>query len=179
MDRTFHNPPHIYLDNAIYIVTACTYGKKPYFDANDKKKMLMEKIFNSIDKIGAKLYAWVILTNHYHILFEIFSGKNLGRLIKLINGSSSRELNRIDNTSLRKIWFNYWDTCIRTERDFYMRLNYIHNNPIKHGYIKDYSELMHYAFSSYPIYLKEKGQEYVEDLFRKYPIKDFTEKGEP
>ena len=179
MNRIYHNPPHIYVDNSIYVVTSSTYGSIPYFNSDQKKLIVQEKIFDAILKTDSKLHAWVILDNHYHILFELQEGRFLGKLIKLLNGSSSRELNRMDKMTCRKVWFNYWDTCIRNEKDFYTRLNYIHHNPIKHGYLTDVCALAEYQFSSYLHYLKERGQEWLDDSLRRYPIKDFTEKGEP
>ncbi|MGQ9701400.1 MAG: REP-associated tyrosine transposase [bacterium] len=177
--KTYHNPPHIYLDNHIFIVTSCTYNKMPYFNTDERKILLYTEILNAFEKISSKLFAWVILDNHYHILFEINRGRELGGLIKLINGKSSHEINRLDNCVGRKIWYNYWDTCIRNEKDFYIRMNYIHNNPIKHGYVKIYEDLPQYKFSSFSQYLMEKGKDWLDDVFRRYPIIDFTEKGEP
>ena len=29
--------------------------------------------------------------------------------------------------------FQYWDTCLTYEKSYYARLNYVHNNPVKHG----------------------------------------------
>ena len=37
----------------------------------------------------------------------------------------------------RGIWqCRYWEHCIRDERDFENHLEYIHFNPVKHGYVK-------------------------------------------
>jgi putative transposase len=170
-----HNPPHLYLNDAIYIVTSGTYGKIPYFDSSEKKALLQEEIF----KIIQQLYAWVILDNHYHLLFELARGRELGKMIGLINGSSSYKLNRKEGRPSRKIWYSYWDTCIRNEKGFFVRLNYIHNNPVKHRCVSDLEELEQYQFSSYPSYLKVKGKEWLMDVFSIYPIRDFIEKGEP
>ncbi len=177
--RIYHNPPHIFLDNQIYVVTSCTYKKIPYFNTNEKKSLLYQQIVNAFNTIIAKLFAWAILDNHYHILFELKRGTELSKLIKLINGRSAFEINKFNHCAGRKIWYSYWDTCIRNERDFYMRMNYIHNNPIKHGYVYDIADLEYYEFSSYSYYLEKEGVEWLEDMFRKYPIIDYTEKGEP
>lgn len=72
------------------------------------------------------------------------------------------------------VWYQYLETIIRSEADFYHHLNYIHQNPVKHGYTKD---MRKYQFSSYQYYLKEKGKEWLADCFREYPIIDFEPKG--
>lgn len=69
-----------------------------------------------------------------------------------------------------KIWYQYLDHVINGETDFYRHLNYIHQNPVKHGFCKD---LLDYKFSSIHKHVKEFGKEWITDCFRKYPIVDF------
>ena len=50
-------------------------------------------------------------------------------------------LDRKDGTPGRKVWWNYWDTCIRGDIDFEFRTSYIYWNALKHGVVehpKDY-----------------------------------------
>ena len=50
----------------------------------------------------------------------------------------------------RKVWWNYWDTCIRAEHDYCSRLRYVFWNPVKHGLVDSPEE---YNFSNYAVYL--------------------------
>jgi putative transposase len=81
-------------------------------------------------------------------------------------------LNASDNTHGRQVWHNYWDTCVRTEADYWTRFNYVHYNPIKHGYVKQLSD---WPFSSYGYYLKHRGEELLLDVLERYPVVDFTD----
>ncbi len=171
--KIYHNPPHIYIDNTVYFITAHTYGEKNFLNTDEKKGILLNKINESIKYYQFKLYGWVIIDNHYHLLIRTTCGNNLGKFINMVHGSSSYEINKIDKSQGRKIWYSYWDTCVRSEKDFYIRLNYIHNNPIKHGFVKNLEELEFYKFSSYPIYLKEKGKNWINDIFMKFPVVDY------
>lgn len=72
------------------------------------------------------------------------------------------------------IWYQYCDHVIRNERDYFCHLNYIHQNPIKHGYLK---KMNSYEFSSIHKFIREKGGEWIIDCFRKYPIIDFEPEG--
>ena len=48
---------------------------------------------------------------------------------------SARELNRLDDKVGRTVWFNFWDTKLTYERSYRARLNYVHQNPVKHGLV--------------------------------------------
>ncbi|MBU0531066.1 MAG: hypothetical protein ABIG32_02340 [Candidatus Uhrbacteria bacterium] len=53
-------------------------------------------------------------------------------------------------------------------------LNYIHHNPIKHGLVKDWNELESYSFSSYPLWLKRQGRNWMNEIITDYPIENFN-----
>ena len=70
-----------------------------------------------------------------------------------------------------KRWYQYWDECIEDEKGFWMRVNYIHQNPVKHDYVKKMED---YEFSSYKQYLLKYGKDWMLSCFREYPIVDFA-----
>jgi len=169
-----HRPPHIYLNNQYYFITSVTYQKIDHFNSNLKKNLLKRIIYSVLTQYKYSLDAWVILDNHYHILIKTFQGKYLARVVASIHGKSAIEINKIDKKIGRQIWYQYWDYCIRDEDDYFRHMNYIHHNPIKHGYIQSIENLTYYNFSSYIEYLKEKGEEWIRNCFMNYPIIDFT-----
>jgi len=97
------------------------------------------------------------------------SNANFG--INHIHGKFSYLFNKMDKSRGRKVFQNYWDTCIREEKDLWTRFNYIHHNPVKHGYC---DRMEGYRFSSFARYLNEKGREWLDDCFMSYPVVDFT-----
>lgn len=175
-----NRPPHLYLDNVIYFITSRTFNRKNFFDNDQKKQLLYNVIRDACKQYGCRIYSWVVLSNHYHILISVKRGEILPKLVKLIHGRSSRRLRKLQISEGRlislpsgewKVWFNYWEKAIEEEYDFWTRFNYIHHNPIKHGYVK---EMKDYQFSSYNFWLKNKGQEWIDSCFWDYPIIDFT-----
>jgi len=170
-----HKPFHLYLDDQIYFVTASTLNKEHLFDTKAKKKIIKNKLKAGALKYKVRIFAWVILHNHYHLLFQFKEKQNLGGFIGFINGGSSFDLNSLENKKGRQVWWNYWDNCIRNEETFYKRFNYIHHNPVKHGYVKKCED---YEFSSYNYYLKKYGEDYMSSIFARYPIVDFTDKSD-
>ncbi len=71
----------------------------------------------------------------------------------------------------RQIWWNYWVRCICGGKDFYIRFNYIHHNPVKHGYVTVNRE---YQFSSYNYYKDKLGNEFMQNAEHCYPVIDVT-----
>jgi len=45
-------------------------------------------------------------------------------------------INRLDNTPNRKVWHNFWDTKLTYEKSYLARLNYVHQNPVRHGLVR-------------------------------------------
>ncbi|MBD3359985.1 MAG: hypothetical protein GF365_04755 [Candidatus Buchananbacteria bacterium] len=171
-NRNIHRPPHLFFNNTIYFISCRTFKKHHLFNSKDKINIIKNRIDLAVIKYEVKLFAWVILFNHYHLLLEIKHGLNLSKMINFINGGTSYDLNKLENKSGRKIWANYWDYCIRDEKDFWTHFNYIHQNPIKHGLVKNLEELKDYEYCSYQWFLKEKGEEWLSDCFINYPVRD-------
>jgi len=150
-----HHPTHLYLDSQLYFLTAHTYNERYGLYDKYRKEKLLGKIKEFFHEFGFSLYAWVILNNHYHILFKTSEGKTLAKAIGKIHTGYSFEINKLENQRGRKIWQNYWDWCIRSEKDFWVHFNYIHHNPVKHGYVQKMED---YEFSSYCHWIKEKSE---------------------
>lgn len=68
------------------------------------------------------------------------AGDSLRNLIAEFHSSSATEINRMDGTAGRKVWFNYWDTQLTYEGSYFARLNYVHYNAVKHGLVRRANE---------------------------------------
>lgn len=142
-----HSPPHFFKDNQVYMITASTYKKLPLLTDDSIKLFLLDLILNKFNKYHWRIDAYVILNNHYHLLVQALSNaQSLPKIIREIHKFSAIEINRQRSRSVHKVWWNYWDTLITYEKSYYARLNYIHFNPVKHGYVED---PINYSFSSY------------------------------
>jgi putative transposase len=195
-EREFH-PPHIYEDNACYFLTASILHRQWLLDTDFKRELVRGVLKEAIMQYGIRLYAWVILANHYHLLLKTSDIAPIYKFIKRLHGESAIRLNKLDDTSGRKVWYQYWDRFPRNERDFWAYFNYIHLNPIKHGYVRvsdgilmvedrhvkitsgralDVHQcLAQYPHSSYHYYLREYGDEFLLDAWMRYPIPDHIE----
>lgn len=71
----------------------------------------------------------------------------------------------VEAKSAKRIFWNYWDTCITYERSYFARLNYIYFNPVKHGYVEVPES---YPFGSY-YYRMQNEEKHLERLKKDYP----------
>lgn len=44
-------------------------------------------------------------------------------------------VNRLDSAQGRQVWFNFRETKLTFEKSYLARLNYVHQNPVKHGLV--------------------------------------------
>lgn len=164
----FHKPNHIWSNNQCYFITATVYRNKQLFNTPKKLDLLRRTIFDKIEKFQWEILVWAIMPNHYHFIANCKIGKALPKFIKEIHGKSAFQLNKIDSTPNRQVWQNYWDVCLYSERDYFQTMNYIHLNPVKHGFAKRMSE---YEFSSFNNFYQKGDKEICESFFQEFTPK--------
>jgi len=131
-----HSPAHYFVPGAMYIVTAGTYRKKQYFAVPRRLTMVLSTLFEQAERFGWSLQSWAELPNHYHFVGQAPENvRSLPRMLQVVHSLTARAVNAEDGTAGRKVWFQYWDTCITNERSYLVRLHYVHANPVKHGVV--------------------------------------------
>ncbi len=56
-------------------------------------------------------------------------------------------LNRIDDTPGRRVMYEFWDTRLTFEKSWLARLNYVHQNAVKHGLVSVANQYPWYSAS--------------------------------
>ena len=148
-----HNPPHLFVNNTFYMLTACIYERAHLMKSHQRKAEWRDAFQEAAKIYGWKVIAWVVLHNHYHAIVQSPTGTiSLSKFTNSYHKFTARKWNLEDGLKGRKVWWNFWDTCIRTERDYYNRLRYVFWNPVKHGIVENPVE---YSFSNYTEYLSQ------------------------
>lgn len=156
-----HNPAHLFVDDSPYFITGSIYQKRALLYSNVIKDHLLATIQQCFDEKGWRLNDWVILDNHYHLLGISKNGADLSGIIGKTHMLSAKFI-RSQLTAEKPIWWNY---CPRNEKDYFIRQNYLFNNPIKHGHVTNLND---YPYSSFHDMLKNQGYEFLVQQFRKY-----------
>jgi putative transposase len=97
--------------------------------------------------------AYAILHDHFHLMIFVPETTNLSKLLQSIQRNFTRNYKRAHGiTHSLHLWQRgFWDHVIRDERDLARHMDYIHYNPVKHGYV---TEPEAYADSSYQEYVR-------------------------
>ncbi len=168
--RPWHSPPTLFDEGQFLLSGACYkhehhIGREPARMADFSRRLL-----ETMAEIDATVFAWCVLPNHYHLLIETGDLKWLKREVGRLHGRTSREWNLADESVGRTVWHNCADRGIRNERHYWSTVNYIHNNPVHHGYVRRWTE---WPFSSAHAYLEETGKEKAEEIWREFPVLDY------
>jgi len=60
----------------------------------------------------------------------------LSELLKQLHGETATEVNRLDEQPGRQVWFNFRETQLTFQKSYLARLNYVHQNAVKHGLVR-------------------------------------------
>jgi len=129
-----HAPVHRLDHSGAYMVTSGTYQKEHFFREPSRLTSLHDLLLETSTKFNWKLQAWAVFSNHYHFVASTTGdAQSLGPLTQQLHYESACFVNDLDACPGRKVWFQYWDSHLTFQRSYLARLNYVHQNPVRHG----------------------------------------------
>jgi len=168
----WHSPPHLkYKGELSFIITASCYEHKHVIGKSASRMDECEaEVLEICEEQNCLIFAWCILPNHYHLLLRTDKIDDMRMHLGKFHGSSSFRWNGEDNLRGRKVWFRCFERPMKSERHFWATLNYIHNNPVKHGYVERWQD---WPFSSARKFIGKYGQEKTLEIWKEYPVLDY------
>jgi len=146
------------------MVTAATSGRRSLLSSPSRLDLVQNRLFEVAEDLSWRLEAWAILANHYHFVARSPDDpETLRRLVAKVHMTTAKELNALDGTPGRKVWFQFWDTRITFEKSYLARLAYVHANPVKHGLVSKATE---YPWCSAAWFVESAPPSLVETLRR-------------
>lgn len=140
-----HRPPHRLEGEALFI-TAATHQRRKLLSTGERRTYFRDLLFSAATAHQVEIVVWVILAEHYHIVVRPASPEAFQRWNGQVHEDSASAWNAEDGLPGRQVWYQFWDRSLWTEGDLWSRINYIHANPVKHGYVTEPSD---WAWSSY------------------------------
>lgn len=131
-----HAPLHRLSENGTYMVTTGTYSKMHLFRDAARLTLLEGELLTLAAKYEWQLEAWAVFSNHYHFVGHCMSSPSrLRDFLTELHANTARRLNEFDNAVGRQVWHNFWDKRLTFEKSYLARLNYVHQNAVKHGLV--------------------------------------------
>ncbi len=173
--RPWHRPPHFQQGLIHYLFTAACYEHRPILGTNLARMAAFASCL--LETLGVTPgtsvpAAWCVLPNHYHVLVRCSDPKPIVRSLGQLHGRTSFRWNTEDGTRGRKVWHGVSDRAMRNEEHFWATVNYLHHNPVKHGYVDTWQE---WPFSSAADFLAELGRDEATSIWHRYPVDHYGE----
>lgn len=151
--------PRIQFEGAFYhVITRGNQRQKIFRDEEDYRRYL-EILARYKDLYKYRLYAYVFMNNHVHLLIET-SKTPLSKILQGINQSYTARFNKRYKTVGHLLQGRY--KAILCDRDSYLLslVKYIHLNPVRARLIKNPEE---YPWSSHRAYIKPVRRSIVDE----------------
>lgn len=89
---------------------------------------------NKSKELAFKVYAYVIMADHIHLLLNTGKAHSLAKIINHIKGASARICNQILGTTGQPFWQDgFIDSYVDSQQHLIHCINYIHMNPVAAG----------------------------------------------
>jgi len=168
----WHSPPHFSYDEPHdYHVTAACYEHQPYIGHSlGRMEAFAHELHQTLDMATEQVYAWCVLPNHYHLLVRTKDIQRLAKYLGQLHGRASYDWNGMESARGRKVFHRASGRAIRSSAHFWATVNYIHHNPVHHGYVEKWLE---WPWSSAIDYMKQVGRAEAERIWREFPVLDY------
>ena len=141
-----------YQAGGLYFFTLVTERRQAILTHPEIRLALRQAIQTVRQKYPFEIIAWVLLPDHLHTIWQLPEND--------ANYSERwRQIKRFTQYHCRhqfpNLWQKrFWEHTIRDEMDFAHHLDYVHFNPVKHGYVDqavnwDYSSFHRYVRSGF------------------------------
>lgn len=142
-----------------YFFTVNTHLRRPILTTESFRQALRDGINRARQTLPFKIEAWVLLPDHLHAIWTLpMNDHNYSSRWAIIKRQVSKNCPaqfdssaQISNSRLKRqesgIWQRrYWEHQIRDDLDFERHMDYLHLNPVKHGYVR---KVIDWQFSSF------------------------------
>jgi putative transposase len=149
------------IPGATYFFTVVTHRRQPLLIDSRCRAALRNAINRVRSELPFEIAAWVLMPDHLHAVWQLPLGDNKFSLRwSLIKQQVTRDCatwfpQQYLSSSREKrgegsLWQRrFWEHLIRDEADFARHVDYIHYNPVKHGYAANAGDWPYSTFHRY------------------------------
>ena len=162
-----HAPTHQLSSRGTYFLTASTYQQAHHFHGAKRLRVLQRGLLTVAEKFGWQLEAWAVFSNHYHFIAhspaDADDASSLSDMLSQLHVKTAEWVNKLDKSPARQVWFNFRETKLTHQRSYLARLNYVHQNAVKHGLVPVASQ---YPWCSAAWFERRASPAMVKSIYR-------------
>ncbi|ARB70093.1 TPA: transposase [Neisseria meningitidis] len=138
-----------YRNGGTYFFTVVTNKRQKILTDDAVRLALRQAVMAVRERYPFEILAWVLMPDHLHTIWRLPDNDSAyserWRQIK-------RHSQYLIGGNLRLWQKRFWEHTIRDEADFACHFDYLHFNPVKHGYVGQISD---WGFSTFHRYVKQ------------------------
>jgi putative transposase len=167
----WHSPPHRpNFGHLRFLISASCFEHRHYIGYSRER---MDNFSRDLLAVFAthtgQTFAWCVLPNHYHALVETPDIKALLRELGCCM-DARRMLGTARSRRAGEKFCSVPSRAMRSDRHYWATLNYVHHNPVRHGYVARWTG---WPWSSATEYLAQTGVEEAKRIWQEYPLHDY------
>jgi len=146
--RGRHRFEHWYRDNSVYFITSSCREKFPAFRSESAKEVFWDRFHHYANTY--RFVPWVVslMDTHYHVLGFLEDGEALGEMMRRLHGSTAKLVNDLLEERRVPFWMerggrDYFDGCIRDEKQLRRAYRYTLTQSVRHGIRRDWHGYAH------------------------------------
>jgi REP element-mobilizing transposase RayT len=131
-----------------------------FSDDQDRQKFI-DRLGENIDLAACAIYAWVLMTNHVHLLFKS-GGKGISAVMRKQLTWYAQYYNRRHKRT-GHLFENRYKSILCEEENYLLALvRYIHLNSVRAGMVKTLEELDRYPWSGHSAVMGKKTHDWMD-----------------
>jgi len=163
-------PQHFRIHDGAYphFITSSVVYWIPVFSRDDYFRVLVDNLVYCVSNKGLLVHAYVVMPNHFHAICS-HAGNDLSSVMRDLKKYTARIVVQKLESEGRNTWLTamrrasghesgtrVWDESfhpeqVHSEPFFQQKLDYLHNNPVRAGYVNDPCE---WKYSSAAFYYR-------------------------
>ncbi len=172
------------LTSTLYFTTSTVIDWVDIFSRPNYRHIVVESLDYCQQQKGLRIYAWVLMTNHLHMVVDTEGKQTVGDILRDFKKFTNKKILKVletDEHESRRIWmldrfrfagandrritnYRFWQEGnhieeIYTQEFLWQKINYIHQNPVRAEIVTRAED---YLYSSAINYAGEKGLLNVE-----------------
>ena len=153
-----------YVEGGTYFFTVVTYLRQPILTSEPARRILRQAWSEVKQRFPFETIAVCLLPEHIHCIWRLPAGdadystrwkeikrRFSHRYLEKIEIDTPQSESRIKRNEAAIWQRRFWEHVIRDERDYERHADYIHYNPVKHGYV---TKVADWPYSSFARYVK-------------------------